>query len=445
MPDFSFGNIWNQLNRNPYAEWDAQKTPPGDIELPNPAEQGIAGKTRLIPPHERSWMEAIKDPTKPVRDYFHNQADDKYGPSDTPLPTDALGLFSQDFSPEGGNPLEHGINPHTGEAAISMVPRELLKKRAQEIGDAAATNFRNYPNLQKVVEDMADKHPYIVGNLSRIVPSRQKRNLASFAYYNEPYNAETLRGLINDPQAMLKHPDQKIQNKAARLISNATDAESRIKYLGDEFHGVMPHITIGGSQEGEPIAKNYSTMRHELSHANDYIYRPGDKGESFPGDDARYWTSTGEVRARAVERNFGRDMGINDANKTRAVPFNDFTPEELGMLSSDDQAIFHELNAARERYGDKIAAELAYGSGWAEKYAGRGAGGRILTPPAKARNVKNARNIAANTYGHYFSPRTGPGGVVLKPKLQLPEKFDIHGISQGQYPITDIMGNLFRY
>ena len=442
MPDF-FNSFLDSLGYKPRTrEWDANVGPTSgqDIELPNPNTDN----TKLQPVKPRSWLEDVKDPTYGLRKYFHNQQEDKYGPTDSPLPTDALGLFSQDFSPEGANPA-HGINPgHASEAAISLVPRELLKKRAIEIGESAKENFKRYPNLRKVVEDMSEKHPYQVGNLSEIIPDRKRNTAAVFWSHDEPWSAETLRGLISDPNKMLQHPDTKVQSVANTLLN--TTAEERIKKLsggkrGGEY-GWMPRISIGGAQEANPIAENYKTMRHELSHANDYVYRPGDKGARSEYPSPGYWVSRPEVRARAVERNYGRDMGINDANKTRAIPFDesyDGPPIHLGD-GGDEEAIFHELNAARERYGDKIAAELAYGGRHGGMLSKFGTNRVRLTPAGAARKTADTRNIAADTYNHFFGPRTG---AIIKPRLQLPEKFDVHGISQGQYPVTDIFKDLF--
>jgi len=435
MPDFSWNNIWNALNPG---DLHKDSVSGQDIELPNP-------QPRLIPPKPRTWMDAIQDPTKPIRDYFHNQQDDYSGPTSNPsgeskLPTDALGLFSQDFSPEGANPLEHGINPgHFAEAATPLVPRELLKKRAQSIADSAESEFKNYPNLKQVVQDMSEKHPYVVGNLSRIEPSRQRNTLAAFWSHDTPYTAENLRQIIEDPATTAsQHPNSTIRSLAGSMLN--TTAEERIKKLGDlGGFGVMPRITIGGNQETVPIAQNYSTMRHELSHANDYIYRPGDKGEyhTYPGPG--YWVSRPEVRARAVERNFGRDMGILDANKTRGNPISGFDPSEIADLHDVDPNVFHELNALRERYGDKIAAELATGSqrgGMLSKY---GTNRVILTPAGQARKTAETRNIAADTYNHFFALPGNRTQARLKP----PEKFDIHGISQGTYSPSDILKDLF--
>lgn len=441
-------SIYNQLKNQWFGNDKFAPRAYGDIDLPD-------NRTRLVPPRPKDPIEYLKNPTAPISKFVNDKLDDYYGPTSNPSGerfsplTSALGLFSQDFSPEGANPA-HGINPgHASEAAVSMVPRGMLKKRAKAIADEAEIHFKNYPQLKRVVQDMSIKHPNIVGNLSRIVPNRQRNTLAAFSSYPNPWSSETVRGLIDDPGKMLReHPDQKVRDYASYLVGQGWDMESRIKKMGEQgsYKERMPFITIGGSQDEANIASNYSTMRHEFSHANDYIYRPKNEGKHYPGSSADYWLSLPEVRARAVERNYGRDMGIKNANKTRAVPFDISGEGEFPALHMNDEDIFHELNAARERFGDKVAAELAVGAKIAENRAGFGAGRRALTSAGKARNVRNARDIAADTYGHYFMPSGQGGGTILKPPmLNKPERFDIHGISQGEFRVPDIIGGLFRY
>jgi hypothetical protein len=403
----SFGDFLSYIEPDP--EFGHHIIPNQDIELPS-------SQTRMIPKKERSWMDFVQDPTYKTREYFHNKQDDQYGPSDTTLPTDALGLFSQSYGPEGAAPSHLpglGGAEHLMEAASPIVARAELKDRAKALATRTASDFNaaGAPKLADVTETMFKKHPNIVGNFgnTELAPSTPLdapgSTKAAFASLNE-FDAKTIRSLIYDPDSLRNHPHPVVR-EGARLIKTLPEWE-RVDML--TASPIMPRLKVNLAMEHQPTDEIAETVRHEFSHAGDFIYRPTKEGTFYPAGDPRYWQSRPEIRARATSKNWQRDLGNTKAN----------------LLPS----------GGREKFSDKVFNEMIYGSDQAKKQMiqneidkmGLPPGTRVPPPtPEQIASIQRTARIsgteAEDVWNHFFKGGRRISGnqmIIRPPRLSLP-------------------------
>ena len=262
--------------------------------------------------------------------------------------------------------------------AAGYIPKKFLRKFAKE---TAEETFKNYeaagmPRIGEVSADMIEKHPMIAGHLRGfgVEPAGSGAH-GRYAWKNDD--------LIDQ---MVKQQGSKMLPKDFYKFVKDTQGEEGLQRLIRAQGGridVSPEIESGLKD------RIYSVLRHELSHATDDIARPGVRGEVRSGtaDDPRYWVSKPEVRARAVQKNFRRDMGQLDFNK-----------ESRGILNPEGTDIIYE-GMGRYPYKDKVMQELSEGA--------QQGGSRIWLPPPTPPKVKpeDFQQEILDTMNHYFGRR----------------------------------------
>ena len=354
----------------------------------------MPGPTYLKPAPQRTWGDFLEDPTYSIRKKFHDMADDTYGPAGNDwLPTDLLGLFSQDWSGENGG-FAPGNAGKASEAVSTLIPRNLIKKFAEEQAEANFNRFKNVgaDKIAEAVGRMSELHPGIASHLAGIFPEPNPG--VAGVFYDGSRDNKYIKGLISQDHSLATiHPDEM---RAFGRMPEEERAKIAIKSYG-------PSVGISPNMENYGKAQIYSTIRHEFSHANDAIFKPTTqvgRGGYYPSDDFRYWLSPQEVRARAVEKNYARDMGYREPVSQSSYEHAAYAPD----ISNSG----YEDGVRREPYGNKIATEIANGVVQAKGIMGRLKGvDKYRVRLAPVHNAK-INNEAIRTFGSYFSPRGMP-------------------------------------
>jgi hypothetical protein len=190
--------------------------------------------------------------------------------------------------------------------AAGIIPKQFLRKLAQETAERAAKIYRNTPKIAQVATDMAEKHPYMAGHLSDF---EYVQPGSRFSGSYQKGNKNAAKFIIN------KTPTLAMPSKFYQHILDKGGEEELARVAQKQ----LGKLHINPDLENSNIAEIYKTVRHEYSHEADDLARFGKylRGKTEEGGDPRYWTSTPEVRARAVERNYGRDMGAPEGKSVR--------------------------------------------------------------------------------------------------------------------------------
>lgn len=181
--------------------------------------------------------------------------------------------------------------------AAGIIPKQFLRKLSQEVAERASKKFKGTPKIADVATIMAEKHPLTVGHL------------ADFEYV-DPSERVMGRFTRSNPDLARKIVERKptlaTPSKFYQSLLDKGGEEELARYAQKQMGTVQIHPNL----ENRNLAEIFKTFRHELGHASEDLMHG--KLPTYIGPS--YWPSQAEVRARAIERNYGRDMGFPSGN-----------------------------------------------------------------------------------------------------------------------------------
>jgi len=289
--------------------------------------------------------------------------------------------------------------------AGSIIPAQFRKKLAAEFAEKSF-NLLKEQGLDKIADVVGDilgskKHSGITAHLSEV--SGMGDPTASGRYFRG--QLDRMKKILAREPIRSKIDLQHAPPDFNKMMANLSDEE--LAKMAQRWGG---NIHLNTNLEEAAPAEIYKVMRHEMSHAADDI--AGKRvGKTYQGHDPKYWVNLQEVRARASEPNYIRDM----SGKAEPRQIIDLTSEEMDQYfrNRDEFKPFtSELPHRRSRYSEKVATELKRGydigrTKLAEQY------GRISpttqeldymfdrTPPPYNQDFN--REIE-QTASHYFAP-----------------------------------------
>lgn len=230
--------------------------------------------------------------------------------------------------------------------AAGILPKQFLKKFAQENADNAYKHLSQsgYPKIATAVQQAFTRNPRTAAHLSAVGTNAPKDAVASYLpITGKDATKFDLRAVADK---MLKGEDigpdgPTIYNAIRQRGASEEDLARAVKReLGTiDFNPDLER------RSPEEIAR---AVRHEMGHLSDDLIGKL-KGPMYPTNDARYWTSRPEVKARAIEHNYVRDM----TGKARPQEFRVLEP-----ASAQGPAV---TGYRRPHYGGSIGKEIIRG------------------------------------------------------------------------------------
>ena len=349
----------------------------------------------------KSVVDFLDDPTAGLRNWLREQspnASDEYG-NDKWLPSDLLGMFSENFQGKGdAAPGAPGHIPAV--EASSIVPKVFWKQRVADLGeqmDRAIPYLKDIPRAEKFVGDMKrflDLHEPMAAHVNSI--SLQEPDLYTANYgprsngnYQSALNGVMWRNKPGDPYEVIRN------NRAHALEAAKTEQNLERQF---NFKDPQPEeydtynrgyskildnqINLRESSQWSDPLEMFNTPRHELTHAAQDIGDPYKYNKDLIGYDSshpEYWIDPLEIGARV-----GGQKGATDFQRT------------LGNSIGGSSTVFKYLDEMKN--GVNLFNAKAQGSG---------------------RNTLNRFNnvVVPEINRGLNSPKYNLGGTVLEPKV----------------------------
>lgn len=267
----------------------------------------------------KSIVDFLDDPTAGLRNWLREQspnASDEYG-NDRWLPSDMLGLFSENF--QGKGDAAPGAPGHIPAAeAVSIVPKVYWPKRIDMLVDQMR---RDVPYLQdvrrgeKFVGDTAnflDLHKPIAAHVNdiKLLPVAEAERRIGQAKGNYNSGMSYGRQFRADDLDRVKFQAGEDRYGFSGDNPNPYYTDSQFENNNKKYRAILDNrINLKESPEWGTL-NQFDTLRHELTHAAQDIgfsHKYEQMLKDYDSSHPEYWTNPIEIGARASDQKGLRD------------------------------------------------------------------------------------------------------------------------------------------